>query len=143
MNSMKGSWVGGLLALQSEAGRPSPMRNCIQLLLALLLCTIGCSVGWAQARPQHLYGVIFEVTSDAGGKVATLKVVSVMDPATGSRDPVKLDIPDEFLAAARVELLKRDYPPSSHFYTYNFYDPQRPGKADIDPKAKAAAGASS
>jgi hypothetical protein len=87
------------------------------------------------APAPRLYGVIFEVGTDDKGKVAKLAVSRVIDPASGTRDPVQLDVPERFIAAAKVQLLKRDYKPSDRFFTYLFFDPQRPDKGDIDPRS--------
>jgi hypothetical protein len=92
----------------------------------------GALAGPAAPHP-YLYVVLFEVASDEAGKVATLAVSGVIDPQKSKTERIKFDVPDEFLAASRQQLLKRDYPPNKHFFTYGFLDPKRPGKADIDP----------
>jgi hypothetical protein len=87
----------------------------------------------AAARAPHLYAVTFDVSTDANGKVSTLSVSKVTDPFTGTTDPIKLDVPGEFVAASRDVLLKRQYEPNKHFSTYSYYDPERPSKGDINP----------
>jgi hypothetical protein len=77
--------------------------------------------------------VVFDVNTDQDGKLAALSVSKVTDPYTGTTDPVKLDVPSEFIAASRERLLKRQYAPNQHFLAYTYFDPQRPAKGDIDP----------
>lgn len=85
------------------------------------------------AAPR-LYGVIFEADADQRGKVSQLTVSKVIDPQSGSTAPIQLNVPEMFVAAFRTEISRRDYPPGKHFFTYGFYDPERPAKADISPK---------
>ena len=83
--------------------------------------------------PVRLYAVTFDVATDANGKISSMSVSKVSAPFTGTTDPVKLDVPGEFIDASRQELLKRQYQPNQHFSTYAYYDPDRPTKGDIDP----------
>jgi hypothetical protein len=83
--------------------------------------------------PLRLYAVTFDVATDASGKITTMSVSKVTAPFTGTTDPVKLDVPGEFVDASRQQLLKRQFQPNQHFVTYSYYDPQRPNKGDIDP----------
>ncbi|MDQ0462574.1 hypothetical protein QO010_000322 [Caulobacter ginsengisoli] len=103
-----------------------------RLLIAAAFAALAIT-GTADAKPRpRVYSVIFEVTVDEAGKVATLKVSKVIEPATGSLDAVKVDVPEVFVEAVRVELLKRTYEPSPKpFFTYMFYDPRFPDKPNI------------
>jgi len=106
-------------------------------LLALAISLLGSAVAFADTltATSHLYGVIFNVTSDKKGQVDTLNIAEVIDPATGSTDPINLSVPNVYVAAAKAWLMQRNYPPNEHFFTYTIFDPLRPSKADIDPKS--------
>lgn len=104
-------------------------------LAAIILLLISGALQ-AQAPPAKLYAVVFEVTVNSFGKVDTLKVAKVIDPATGSTDAVDIAVPATYVQAAQKLYIERTYPANQkHFFTYAFYDPSRPGRADIDPKA--------
>jgi len=91
----------------------------------------------AQSPAAHLYAVVFEVTVDGSGKVETLALARVIDPLSGKTTAVDVPVPDAYVTAARVFLSQRTYASTpSHFFTYTFFDPAQPTKADIDPKAK-------
>ncbi len=111
------------------------MRTFISILALLL----SGSLTFAQDTPspdQNLYAVIFDVSVDSSGKVSSLTVEKVIDPASGTTDAVEVDVPDSFVSAAHNHLLQRTYPASrKQFFTYIFYDPAQPDRADIDPKA--------
>jgi hypothetical protein len=103
---------------------------------ALLISLIVSPAAFADPVPApHLYGVVFEVTADGVGKIDTIVISKVIDPATGTTDPINLSVPSTYVTAAREWLRQRTYKPGSHFFTYTFFDPLRPTKADIDPNA--------
>ena len=86
--------------------------------------------------PNKLYAVVFQATVNASGKIDTLKVSKVLDPASGTTNPVDIPVPKSYVAAARSFLSKRTYSTDTkEFFTYTFYDPSQPTRADIDPKA--------
>jgi hypothetical protein len=63
-------------------------------------------------------------------------VAKVIDPSSGTTDEVRIDVPDSYLRAARALPIKRNYGVESpHFDTWLFFDPNRPDRADIDPKS--------
>ena len=83
-----------------------------------------------------LYAVIFDVTVNSAGVVDKLKVAKVIDPSSGTTNAVEVAVPAIYLSAARAFLRKRNYGVDSpHFNTWLFYDPNRPDRADIDPKS--------
>ena len=111
------------------------MRLLVTTIALLLLCVSAIAQD-ATLPDQKLYAVIFDVAVDASGKVDSLAVSKVIDPASGTTDPVGVEVPESFVAAARNKLLERTYPASrKQFYTYIFYDPLQPDRADIDPKS--------
>lgn len=86
--------------------------------------------------PSKLYAVVLHATVDTSGKIETLNVSKVLDPSSGTTNPVDVPIPKSYIAAARSFLSKRTYPTDpKEFFTYTFYDPSQPTRADIDPKA--------
>jgi hypothetical protein len=83
-----------------------------------------------------LYAVVFQVSVNSSGKVEALKIAKVIDPSSGTTNPVYVPVPQSYIAAVRVFLAKRSYVSTpKQFFTYTFYDPSQPGRADIDPKA--------
>ncbi|MFZ2449320.1 MAG: hypothetical protein WAW36_02225 [Methylovulum miyakonense] len=103
------------------------------LFLPLLWAATLCAQS-ANASPGKLYAVIFEITVDSSGKMASLKISKVTDPATGTTTPVSITVPEGYLSAAKAFFLKRTYTNKpSKFYSYTFYDPAQPNRADIDP----------
>lgn len=109
------------------------LRRTLSTIFSILLA----SAAFAQSPgATKLYAVIFEVTVDAAGKVNSLKISKVIDPNTGSTDAIDLPVPEEYVTAVRKHLLKRTYDTKDgQFYTYIFYDPAHPSRADIDPNA--------
>ncbi|MCX7515410.1 hypothetical protein [Frateuria sp. STR12] len=88
------------------------------------------------STPTKLYAVVFQATVNASGKIDTLKVSKVLDPSSGTTDAVDVPVPQAYVAAAQAFLSKRTYPTDpEQFFTYTFYDPSQPTRADIDPKA--------
>jgi hypothetical protein len=104
--------------------------------MTLLLISV---FAWAQdsaPTENRLYGVIFQVTTGTSGKVEKLDIAKVIDPASWTTDPVDVEVPESFVLAAHNFLRDRTYPGSpKQFYTYIFYDPLQPERADIDPRA--------
>lgn len=93
----------------------------------------------AVAETSHVYGVIFEVSLGQDGKVDELTVAKVIDPSSGSTDPVAVTVPEAYVAAAKEYLRMRTYPTDeTRFFTYLFYDPSRPTAAAFEPKRPAS-----
>lgn len=73
---------------------------------------------------EKVYAVVFDVALDADGKVDTLTVNRVIDPASGTIDPVQVRVPASSMSAARAFLGKRTYPRmQQRFHTYTFFAP--------------------
>jgi hypothetical protein len=110
------------------------------LLISLLLPLLTC--GALNAETGKLYAVIFGVTINKSGKLANLKVNSVMDQSTGANVPVKLDIAKVYIGKVRQYITTKGYKPdiekgqAKEFYTYFFYDPNNPSKIDLEPSTK-------
>ena len=108
------------------------MRQLFLILLLLLGCVATATAAPGQAG--HTYAVVFEVSTDAYTQVAAFKVAKVIDPATGSTDAADVDVPDDFIAAARARFASEgERPASAHFYTYYFFDPGHVGPVDPPP----------
>jgi hypothetical protein len=104
--------------------------------LALLIALALPHSSFSQSLSGKLYAVIFDVELDPTGKVKELRVAKVIDPSTRTTDAVQVEVPAEYLSAAKVYLSARTYDAiPSHFNTYLFFDPSRPGRADIDPRS--------
>jgi hypothetical protein len=83
----------------------------------------------AQVPP---YAVIFEVNVRPDGHVENLVVGKVIDPRSGSTNPVDIAVPQEFVAAVRAKLNAKTPPPAkTHYFTYFMFDPRDPANADI------------
>lgn len=109
------------------------IRQFLVVLLALLFA--GAALG-EPVEPAKLYAVVFEVTINPSGKVTGLQVSKVIDPSSGSDNAIDLSVPAEYVVAARAFLSRRTYSSKDkQFFTYTFYDPMQPSKADIDPRA--------
>ena len=111
------------------------MRILVSVIVLLLCSSLAIAQNHALSD-QKLYGVIFDVSVNPSGKVESLAVVKVIDPASGTTRPVEVEVPESFVRAALRHLLERTYPASrKQFYTYIYYDPLQPDRADIDPKS--------
>ena len=81
-----------------------------------------------------IYAVIFGVTIGKDSEVLNVRVERVMDPSTGSKDPVKVDVPPEYVAAVTKLLVEKRYEPQFkdgvpvEFFTYVFFDPAYPSR---------------
>lgn len=112
----------------------SPVRYLVSAIL-LVASTAALAQSPISATAK-LYAVVFQVTVNASGKVDTLKVEKVIEPSSGNTNPVNVAVPQSYLAAARAFLSKRTYTTEpKQFFTYTYYDPSQPARADIDPQA--------
>jgi hypothetical protein len=110
----------------------------MRIILALSILLISTLYVETNASDvPKLYAVIFDITVNPSGKVASLKISKVIDPKISATEPVDIIIPEVYFKAAKEFFLKRTYSEKpSHFYSYTFYDPEQPNRADIDPKAR-------
>jgi hypothetical protein len=117
------------------------MRSMMFAFLCVALL-IGLSYGQnSQSHPDKLYAVVFGFVIDESGKLQSFRVSKVIDPQSGSTDAVNLRVPDAYMAAARTQLMKKSHNATvengkpKEMFTYFFFDPKQPTRADIDPKA--------
>jgi hypothetical protein len=109
------------------------MRLYLTLALLLFSCISRAEVPANDIR--QLYCVNFEVTVDARGKVAVMKVINVTGIGARSVKPLEVQVPDVYLDAARAFFAVRTYPANpGHFFTYLAYDPARPEGIYLDPE---------
>ena len=100
----------------------------IRLLLVLLAAFWSLTPAVA-STPR--FAVIFEVNLLENGQVDTLVVDHVIDAQSGSKEPVKLAVPESYVAV-RTKLNAKAAPPTKrHFFTYFFYDPSDPTNTDF------------
>jgi hypothetical protein len=112
--------------------------------VALLLCSVpAVSAPAAQPVQSKIYAVVFRVTTDGAGGISDLKVDRVLDPsAPGTPEevanrPVDVAVPPSYVAAARTFLGRTEQAKAPTggqpkvYYTYTFYDPSQPDRADI------------
>ena len=105
--------------------------------IALFLFVVMSQAQSQSVDVAKIYAVVFDVTVDSSGKLNSLKVVKVIYPSSGTTDAVHVAVPDSFINAARALLLKSTSAPlpnHNHFFTYYFYDPSRPTRADLGPR---------
>ena len=109
------------------------MRYLFAAIFFLLASTV-CAQSSGLAGSK-LYAVVFQATVNSGGKIDTLKVSKVIDPSSGTTNAVDVVVPQRYVEAARTFLSGRTYPSDpKQFFTYTYYDPSQPTRADIDPK---------
>ncbi len=82
----------------------------------------------------RIYATEFSVVVTTNSAVPTIRLAKVIDPKSGTDEPVKMNVPDEFIEAAKKKIEARNFEPRSNegkpaeFFTYFFYVP---GKANL------------
>jgi len=110
------------------------------VLMATLLAVTRLWAG--EPAPAKLYAVIFGVVVDENGQLVSLRVDKVIDPRSGSTNAVEIVVPKEYVAAARGVVLAKKYQPQPkdgqpvEFYTWFYFDPAQPSRADLDVEKK-------
>lgn len=121
------------------------MSRLLAVLALILLALPPFASAAEEAAPkpgQRFYAVVFGVTFAANGDVKTLRLLKVVDPRAGNADAPNVKIPDEFTAAVGKMLATPRYRPRpenvkpDEVYTYFFFDPARPNRADLDPRPR-------
>jgi hypothetical protein len=86
----------------------------------------------------RIYSVIFGVTAGTNSTVPKVRVAKVIDPKSGTTDPVKVDVPDAYIKAAKKKIEAKHYEPQLkdgqpvEFFTYFFYVPERSNVVVVD-----------
>lgn len=120
----------------------SKLRVKAYMLLAplLLAAAMSASGGPVKEAPRHFYAVIFGVTLNEKGDLRALRVVKVLEPVSGSKEAVRIKIPKAFIESARNIIKAKKLEPEikngkpEEFFTYFYYDPSQPSRADFDPR---------
>ena len=111
-------------------------RIVILALVATLLVVTRISA--AEPMPDKVFAVIFGIIVDEKGHIVSFRVDKVTDPRSGSTEAVPVAIPDSYVAAARALAIAKKYEPRLkdgkpiEFFTWFFFDPARPDRADLD-----------
>jgi hypothetical protein len=119
------------------------MRHIRSFLLALAAMLAASTVAMAQnapAAPRVIYAVVFGVLFDEAGEVRQLRLVKVVEPRKGNADADGVTIPEVYVESVRKLLATPRYRPKpgvvkpDEIFTYFFYDPDQPTRADFDPR---------
>lgn len=119
------------------------LRFAAGLLAALLAWTApAVAADDAPKVPSKIYAVVFGVLFDAKGDVDQLRMVRVLDIREGNKDATDVVVPERFVTAVRKMLASPRYKPKpadvkpEEIFTYFFFDPQQPDRANLDPRPK-------
>jgi len=119
------------------------MRFIQPVLLALAVMLAASAPAAAQnvpTAPRIIYAVVFGVLFDEVGEVRQLRLVKVAEPRRGHADAEGVTIPEVYVASVRKLLATPRYRPKpgivkpDEIFTYFFYDPDQPARADFDPR---------
>ncbi len=119
------------------------MRFIRSILCALFAMFALSSVAMAQnapTAPRVIYAVVFGVLFDEAGDVRQLRLIKVVEPRKGNADAEGVTIPETFVESVRKLLATPRYRPKpgvvkpDEIFTYFFYDPDQPARADFDPR---------
>ncbi|MFO1321394.1 MAG: hypothetical protein U1F52_17415 [Burkholderiales bacterium] len=94
------------------------------------------------AAPKVIYAVVVGVVFTELGEVDKLRVVKVVEPRKGNADAVGVTVPEEYVASVRRMLASPRYRPKpgqakpDEVFTYFFFDPSQPDRADLDPRPR-------
>ena len=124
------------------------MRHLLLTLLALLAAT---SLRAETIRERmsfnpdfRIYVVMLSVRQNPDGSIKDVKLSKIIDPRTGSTDPIKLDLPEKFVPEAEKLIRARKYDVDKTskdglvlpFATYYFYAPSLGSSPITDLDAK-------
>lgn len=94
----------------------------------------------APTAPRVVYAVVFGVLFDEAGEVRQLRLIKVVEPRKGNADAEGVTIPDVYVQSVRKLLATPRYRPKpgvmkpEEIFTYFFYDPDQPTRANYDPR---------
>lgn len=116
----------------------------IQSVLFLLVLTFASATPAAEqsapTAPRVVYAVVFGVLFDEAGEVRQLRLIKVVEPRKGNADAEGVTVPDVYVQAVRKLLATPRYRPKpgvvkpEEIFTYFFYDPDQPTRANYDPR---------
>jgi hypothetical protein len=112
-------------------------------VLALVLApSLPAAAQNAPTSPRIIYAVVFGVLFDETGDVRQLRLVKVVEPRKGNADAEGVTIPEVYVGSVRKLLATPRYRPkpdaikAEEVFTYFFYDPDQPARADFDPRPR-------
>ncbi len=91
-----------------------------------------------QTPDFRLYAVIFGIKVGTDSQLKSFRIAKVIDPKSGNTNPVKVDVPKDFVDAVRKKVEAKHYDPMMkngepvEFFSYFFFTPSRPGTVIID-----------
>jgi len=119
--------------------KPIPQTILFILLTLCFFLAAGEAGGQKQMSAQAkararlgLYIVIWEVTVDKKGKLATTRIAKIIAPSPEGANVTPEAIPEQYRLNARKKLERRKYETRLKekvpvkFFTFSYYDPQRP-----------------
>lgn len=124
---------------------PSPVTLTRAIALATLWMAVLIASSYGQnptSSPSRLYAVVFGFVIDETGELKSFRVEKVVDPNSGSTEAVDVKVPDSFVSAARAHVMAKGYKGTlengtpKEMYTYFFFDPKQPDRADIQPQKR-------
>ena len=105
---------------------------------ALSLIVFACTASAETVREQltnpefKLYSVIFGITVGTDSKIQSFKVSKVVEPKSGMKKVIDVQVPQAYIDAAKSKAEAKHYEPkieggkSIEFFTYFFYTPKSP-----------------
>ena len=116
------------------------VRSFLLVLAVLLAALAPAAAQTAPTAPRAIYAVVFGVLFDEAGEVRQLRLVKVVEPRKGNADAEGVTIPEVYVEAVRKLLATPRYRPKpgvlkpEEIFTYFFYDPDQPTRANYDPR---------
>jgi hypothetical protein len=90
--------------------------------ICAFLGTLSYITAPAAFTADKVYAVVFDVALNPYGQLAALTVNRVIDPASGTIDPVPVSVPSSAVADARAFLAARAFTAeTSRFSSYSFF----------------------
>lgn len=118
------------------------MPRLFALFVALLLAFAAPAHAEKSSGSKVIYAVVVGVVFTELGEVDRLRIVKVVEPRKGNADAVGVTVPDTYVASVRKLLASPRYRPKpgaakpEEIFTYFFFDPDQPDRADLDPRPK-------
>lgn len=116
------------------------IQSVLFLLAVLLAPAASAAEQSAPTAPRVVYAVVFGVLFDEAGEVSQLRLIKVVEPRKGNADAEGVTIPEVYVQAVRKLLATPRYRPKpgvvkpDEIFTYFFYDPDQPTRANYDPR---------
>jgi hypothetical protein len=119
------------------------MSRLLALLIALAVATaLPVAAQEKPSAPSVIYAVVFGVLFDEQGNVKQLRLLKVLEPRKGNAEATGVEIPEAYVESVHKLLSSPRYRPSPEMvkpeevFTYFFYDPNQPTRADLDPRPR-------